>query len=253
MKNKFVQFEVKKFSSGEWNIKIKERIYGDAIIHWNWFNEDERDIMLLLMKIGAIKKQYGMIPVTVYAPYLPYARQDRVFEAGQDLAIETLIEAICERYDGVRIETMALHCKDRGTYNAKYYMLDKMYDIYNIIYPDSNALFHYSHILASDENYAKSLNFEKIRDEDGKPSLKLMTDKLTLGALGNNHFLICDDICAGGRTFIQCAKEIKKIYGDDTVIELIIYHAFLDHGLDALKELLTQTATNIFVNSTQMI
>lgn len=234
MKN-FVQFDVKKFSSGEWDIKIKERIYGDAIIHWNWFNENERDIMLLLMKIGAIKKQYGMIPITIHAPYLPYARQDRVFEAGQDLAIETLVKAICGRYSDVKIETMALHCKryNCNSYDLKYEIHDETHAIYNIIYPDSNAIHHYSHLFG---NHERCLHFEKIRDKKDKPSLKLITDKLTLGELGNNYFLICDDICAGGRTFIECAKEIRRIYGNDTIIELMIYHAFLDHGLDALKE-----------------
>lgn len=34
----FVQFETKKFASGEWQVKIKDRIYGDAIIHWNLFD-----------------------------------------------------------------------------------------------------------------------------------------------------------------------------------------------------------------------
>lgn len=234
MKN-FVQFEVKKFSSGEWNVKIKERIHGEAVVHWNWFNEDERDIMLLLMKIGAIKKQYGMMPVTVYAPYLPYARQDRVFEAGQDLAIETLVKAICGRYPDTTIKTMALHGKTchRGIYNAKHEMHDEMHDIYNIIYPDSNAIFHYSHLFGS---YDKGLHFEKIRDNEGAPTLWLHHNFKGLVELRNIPCLICDDICAGGRTFIECAKEIRKIYGNDTIIELMIYHAFLDHGLDALKE-----------------
>ena len=95
-KYNFVKFDVKQFSSGEYEVKIAERIYGDtAVIHWNWFDESQRDLMLLLMKISAIKRQYSDdIYIIIYAPYLPYARQDRVFEAGQDVAICTLLNSL---------------------------------------------------------------------------------------------------------------------------------------------------------------
>lgn len=229
----FVKFDIKQFSSGEWQVKIAERIYGDAIIHWNWFDKCQRDLMLLLTKIGAIKKQYGMIPITIYAPYLPYARQDRVFEAGQDLVIETLVKAIYGRYDDIRIETMALHCKNLFKIsNIICYAYVTIKHPYNIIhvYPDSNARYHY--ITGDNEN--ECIHFSKIRilSEIKLNIINTYQNKIDI----QKTFLICDDICAGGRTFIECAKTLRKKYGDDIKIELMIYHAFLDYGLDALKE-----------------
>ena len=223
--SKYVQFDIKQFSSGEYQIKIINRIRGKAVIHWNWFDKNQRDLMLLLTKIGAIKKQYGMIPITVYAPYLPYARQDRVFEAGQDLAIETLVKAICGRYDDIKIETMALHCYNNYDISNKIATIDDR-DI--LVFPDTNAKHHY------DTSYnTPYLIFPKDRI-NGVPYLSEPISS-NIKEKDVTYYLICDDICAGGRTFIECAKTLRKEYGEDIAIELMIYHAFLDHGLDGLK------------------
>jgi ribose-phosphate pyrophosphokinase len=228
----FVKFETKQFSSGEWQVKIAERIQGiEAIIHWNWFYESQRDLMLLLSKIGAIKKQYGAIRITVHAPYLPYARQDRVFEVGQDIAIETLLAAI-RAQDNVVFVTMALHCRNKYAYmlGSSIMRLRDDESDWLLVYPDENASRHY------DNSYGKmaEIYFDKIRDAEGVPTL--LSTRWDLEAQWSpKKFLICDDICAGGRTFIECATKLRELYGDDIKIELMVYHAFLDFGLDNLK------------------
>lgn len=235
-----VNFEVKKFASGEWDVKIIDRIYDTAIIHWNWFDENQRDLMLLLMKIGAIRRQYGYkMTIKIYAPYLPYSRQDRMFECGQDIPIETLIDCISiEQRRGiygpgdVYIETMGIHCDDRYACNTLKYTLE-LNEVKQkntmIVFPDKNAKNHYEIDYCTEQNI---INFEKIR-KNNEIYLSLINENVTSRI---NHFIICDDICSGGRTFIECANKLRELYGNDITIELMVYHAFLDRGLDKLKE-----------------
>tara|TARA_R110000868_G_scaffold225808_1_gene478102 strand:- start:198 stop:1031 length:834 start_codon:yes stop_codon:yes gene_type:complete len=233
--SEYVQFDVKQFSSGEYQVKVINRIRDNAIIHWNWFDKNQRDLMLLLTKIGAIKKQYGQIPITIDAPYLPYARQDRVFEAGQDIAIETLTKAICGRHDDIKIEAMAVHCSNIKVTNQKHLLLSSTPYI-KYVFPDMSAKnkFRCNRGGTYMEAEFNCINFIKVRDYLGE-----VTSSIEQGSIKStcpaDVFLICDDICAGGRKFIECAKALRQEYGDGITIELMVYHAFLDHGLEGLK------------------
>lgn len=224
--NDFVSFDVKQFASGEYQVTIKDRIYNQAYILYDWFNEKERDLMFLLTKIGAVRKNYGMIDIIVYAPYLPYSRQDRLFEAGQDIAIETFINAI--KIDNkITIETMGLHCQNiYSIINYKIEITDFYLNNKEIVFPDLNAKNHFDI-----KKTNKYIIFEKTRTDKGIelnmiPHLGIKDTKL--------KYIICDDTIAGGRTFIECAKKLKKEFGDNIIIELFVYNAFLDYGLNDL-------------------
>ena len=61
-------FEMKRFNSGELDVKLVERL-NNFEVHWNWFNEDERDLMVPLLKADAIKKQYGEVNIVLVCNY----------------------------------------------------------------------------------------------------------------------------------------------------------------------------------------
>ena len=48
------------------------------------------------------------------------------------------------------------------------------------------------------------------------------------------HFIIIDDICDGGRTFIELAKEIRK--QTDKPIYLIVTHGIFSAGFEKLSD-----------------
>jgi ribose-phosphate pyrophosphokinase len=230
-------FEIKKFNSGEKSVRITERL-SEFKVHWNWFNEDEQDIMIPLMKADAIKRQYGNVPILLNASYLPYSRQDRMFEIGQAVPMDLLQKIFSNYFD--HILCMALHGVEdyKSNHIPKYPLLLKQclsleylpfFSYYNFVFPDKNAGKHFN---ASPE---QSIYFEKIRDESGKPKLVAESYNNLSAFHRDQPFLICDDICDGGRTFVECAKLLKENFGNDKKIELIIYHAFLTHGLEDLK------------------
>lgn len=221
----FVDFYVKQFASGEWEVKIKNRIYNKAVILYDWFDDIERrDLMLLITKIGAIRKNYGMIDIIVYAPYLPYSRQDRLFEAGQDIAIETFINAI--KIDNkITIETMGLHCQNYYSIINNKINITELYNLScTLVFPDLNAKNHFN--LEKVDQY---ILFEKTRTSEG-----IELNMLPYFGETKKRYIILDDVAAGGRTFIECAKKLNERFGNDIIIELLVYNAFLDYGLNDL-------------------
>ena len=53
-------------------------------------------------------------------------------------------------------------------------------------------------------------------------------------SVGDKDFLIIDDICDGGRTFIELAKELRKLTTGK--IKLYVTHGIFSKGLDVLTE-----------------
>lgn len=218
-------FEIKQFSSGEWDVKINKRLSGvENIIHWNWFDKSQRDLMQLLLKIDAVKTNYPHAQIKIFAPYLPYLRQDRIFEVGQGIPANMLIDLFDKL--NLYVETYAPHSDHMDLIRHICYNLRKLVGNYNIVFPDKNASKHYYGV----ESY---FSFSKVRSDKG---VTLQLDHTPHKVHTEHIFLICDDICAGGRTFIECANALRAQWGDNITIELMIYHAFLDYGLDKLKE-----------------
>ncbi|NBO98850.1 MAG: hypothetical protein EBU90_01810, partial [Proteobacteria bacterium] len=68
------------------------------------------------------------------------------------------------------------------------------------------------------------------------------------------HIVILDDICDGGRTFIELAKAIRSVANITKDLQLILYvtHPIFSKGLDPLYEhfdkILTTTSRKSFVN-----
>ena len=64
----------------------------------------------------------------------------------------------------------------------------------------------------------------------------------------NKTFVIVDDICDGGRTFIELAKVIRKDYSKDSKIVLIITHGIFSKGFDTVFEHVDEVYTTNSVN-----
>lgn len=222
-------FEIKKFNSGEYDIKLIERVTYPIVIKWNWFKE--KDILIPLMQLAAIKTTYNYdVRIRLQCNYMPYSRQDRVFIAGQSNYAQTVLNLLNDNFD--IIETMALHCKSLTNMESVRNLTKELWkfdtNYITHVFPDENAQKHfYNH------NDIKKIIFAKTRDDKGHPAL--MSKHIDGGIEATRRFIICDDICDGGRTFVACANKLREMYGDDIKIELMIYHAFMTHGLDDLK------------------
>ena len=233
-----IEFEERRFPSGEISVQLSERIdtRESISINWNWF--ESKDILVPLMKADAIKRQYGDTRyINLNCNYLPYARQDRVFNAGNPLAIEVLLTVLATQFRSVY--SMGVHCHlPSGTpyFSVGYSSLniESYLENYNLVFPDKSAKNHYyTYITCNSRPIPEEfIYFEKTRKLSGIQSTIVGNPQVDL----SKKFLIADDICGGGITFINASHILKENYGEEIIVELMIYHAFLDYGLQSLKD-----------------
>ncbi len=223
-------FEIQQFDSGEWDIRLIDCKNLNKNVIWNWFKEP--DIMIPMLKADCIRQVFGCVELTLICNYLPFSRQDRVFNLGQGIPCQRVVRTLFNQFES--IETMCLHNfpipheGDERIYNESIILNENK----TIVFPDENASKHFT--IMDDPSL---LTFSKVRSESGI-KLELEYERLKNGIeeLDNNKtFLICDDICDGGRTFIECSEKLKEHFGHDIKIELLVAHGFLSRGIETLK------------------
>jgi ribose-phosphate pyrophosphokinase len=226
------------FPTGEYGVIVNDQL----TINWNWTKE--KDVFKICTQINALSEKYPHEAITLNAPYLPYSRQDKMFNIGESVSFGLLINLLansCIVKDQLIINTLSIHNLTAYNFYCKYFDIriarNFLYDLEdiikdnsaNIVFPDVHAYDHFNH---GDNNnfYNNRYYCKKIRGEMGKIiSYECDTIKdVTLPTY------IMDDICDGGATFIKCAEALKAQGVKD--IRLFVYHGFFTKGLDALFE-----------------
>lgn len=191
------------------------------------------------------------IPVKLVYPYFPYARQDRVMVVDEPFSLKIFCNLVNSRgfesitvYDPHSDVTAALldNCIvipqweiARQTLPAEY-LQERLF-----ISPDAGAYKKLYKLITDDSRIAIGV---KIRNDDG--SIK-HTDVLSPTPIEGRDCVIVDDICDGGRTFIELAKSLRAKGAKS--ITLYVTHGIFSQGLDVLKPHIDRVyTTNSFPN-----
>ncbi len=233
------------FPTGEVGIALNT-LKEPLVLRWR----KDTDIMEWLQVIDAYKRHRASWDGVVNIPYLPYSRQDKVFHHGESCASELLIKMLelmgikyIKTYDVHSVRRIIISGELRASTHedylprvtvenkwAQYFPTDVNY----ICYPDKNACDHgfsrgnYDSI----SKFSKTFLFSKTRSSDGTLQLKLETP--INFDLTHKSIIINDDICDGGATFIEAARQLKAL--GFKYIELFVTHGFFTKGLDVLYE-----------------
>lgn len=225
-------FEIRQFDSGEWDVRLVDCKTRPEILIWDWFTEP--DIIIPLQKSSCVRSIFGKhCPLKLRTYYQPYSRQDRLFQLGGCNADEINLEVLSCYFQ--EVEVMALHSSTSGYDDRNDEFKFESEDVYIdgrrdtvYVFPDMNASLHFN--IYDGEN---AIHYHKIRDDAG---VRVYTSDHDVIKFKDKNFLICDDICDGGRTFVETAKDLRNQYGDGVVIELLVAHGFMTHGLYALRQ-----------------
>lgn len=217
------------FSGGEVQVRIDSfRYFIQATIEAHIRSSE--DLMELLLVTDALRR-YGCKELSLIMPYIPYARQDRVCTPGEALSIKVFADLInAQYYEEVKVwdphsdvatallnNCYAVHCLD---FVAKIPL-----DMANItlVAPDAGAAKKV--MTVSQKLGAHFLQATKIRDA----STGEITGTDIQGVLlASAHYLIVDDICDGGRTFIELAKVLKQ--AAPAIVDLYVTHGIFSKG-----------------------
>jgi ribose-phosphate pyrophosphokinase len=198
---------------------------------------DSEDIMRLLLTVDAVKRAAPSARINLFIPYFPYARQDRVCNEGEAFGAKVMADLInslncdnvliCDPHSDV---TPALinNCIPVSQHDIVA-EADIVKDGAVLCSPDAGA--EKKILNLSQELGGRDIIYgAKIRDtKTGE-----ITETRISGDCQGKDVLIVDDICDGGRTFIELAKVLKKAGAKS--IELYVTHGIFSQGTDVLLE-----------------
>lgn len=228
------------FPGGERNCRIEDFPKGEvraATLVCKYRGSD--DLVDLILLVNAVRQVWGNIPVHLTMPYFPFARQDRCMVHGEPNALQAVVQVV-NMLDFTTISVLDPHSdvlpalfppgkllvrpqwqvwanKLRGAENAA------------LVSPDAGAL-------KKIYKLAERLNMpviEAAKVRDPKSGQITHTTVPQWDEFYSTLYIV-DDICDGGRTFVELAKAIRAT-GCTSKLVLCVTHGIFSQGLEPLR------------------
>jgi len=274
-----IKFTVSKFPDGQQSITLGTvyvQLHEPVVIksRLNSF----QDLELIVCANQAIKNINSTIPVELYVPYFLGARSDRQFEYG---GVNYLKQVICPIINSQNFNLVTMidphsdvleACinnfeKKSNTDLVRFALEDLTINLWRKTTDDMSLEFWLKHVWSKNQDIvlvspdagafkkifdvAKHFRIDnvvtasKVRNLKTGEILKTEVPNLPISTTENEfRYVIVDDICDGGRTFIELAKAIKE-QRLNAEIYLVVSHGIFSAGFD----LLAQYFDNIFTTN----
>lgn len=233
-----ISFKAFTFPGGEPHIKIITDLEAVNHVQITHRIQSFHDFGLLLLAIDALKR-LDIEFISVFLPYFPGARQDRVMTSGEALTVKVYTD-ILNTYNLKEVVVFDIHsdvtpallnhCKTITNFGFIEQVIAKLpSDNLVLISPDGGAL-KKIYKLASFLKQFPVIECSKVRDlETGKLShFNVYTNDLK-----GKHCLIVDDICDGGGTFTGLAQALKDKNAGN--LYLAVSHGIFSKGFNHLN------------------
>lgn len=250
-----VRYKVSVFPDGQEDITILEIGPVDHVKINSRF--DSFKSLELIIAATAALRRIGINTISLNIPYLLGARSDRQFVKGGTSYLVDVIAPILNAQNFHQVFVMDVHsdvaaaCINNLVSNFQSELLNRaaveLPPNFTLVSPDGGALkkiFKVEDHFTSLGKKVTVLPCNKHRGPDGK----LTKTVVPIYADVPNTFVIVDDICDGGRTFINLAEQIKRDYSAiDPTVMLIVTHGIFSNGyLDLFRAIDKIFCTNSY-------
>lgn len=218
----------------------------DLVVYANVDSSDAiMDLLLFTDAFNRLGRGTGhLVKKVCHLPYIPYARQDRVMVPGEPLSAEVFgrILGLCS-FDRIIVDdphsdVSPSHIKNVSVFEQYELALDILgpgfFDDAVIVAPDAGAIKKVTKL-------AKKVGHRHIGV--GTKHRNLITNEITDTTYSGpdvkgKRVIMVDDICDGGRTFI----ELGKVLRDQGASEVILYttHGIYSYGADVFKDVIDE-------------
>lgn len=237
----FIRYNLSKFSAGEIHVKLNINDFNPEIelFEINAFIKSSDDIITLMMITDAIRQKKLNAVIDLILDYCPYSRQDRVCDEGESLSIKVFANLINSmNYNTVQLidahsdvaPALINNCTNIKVHEILRDAFDE--DLFcetdYLVSPDAGAN-------KKVQECAKLFNKEFIRaDKIRDVKTGHITDTVVYAddLTGKTVFII-DDICDGGRTFIELAK---KLIEKGAIVNLYVTFGIFSKGKQCLYD-----------------
>lgn len=240
--NQNIELKFWTFPGGERNVKIVDPLaisrFKSFTIRCDYRSSD--DIIDVLMLVNACRNVDGHVRLRLLMPYFPAARQDRVMTEGEPFALQVMAQMI-NSCDFDEIEVWDPHSDVlAGMFPAGKLLIKAQWDLagrWADQFADPNTYFVSPDAGALKKIYkiAKAFNrpvIEATKVRNVNTGEIVRTDIQRIEAHGT--FVVVDDICDGGRTFIELAEVIRANYNVKELI-LVVTHGIFSKGKEVLS------------------
>lgn len=247
--NSKIKYKISNFPDGQQTLDLTDFFIGTFLgasvqikSHLNSFKDLE-----LIICANQILKNLGATHIHLYVPYFVGARSDRKFQEG---GVNYLKQVICPIVNSQNFSSVTVMDPHSDVLEAclnnfvkinnfdvvddalSYLIKDGEEDKVVLVSPDAGA---YKKVY----DVAKKFNIEKIitatKVRDLKTGNIIRTEIPVLDQHNDLMYLIVDDICDGGRTFVELAKVIKNSRPTAKVY-LVVTHGIFSAGFNVLNE-----------------
>lgn len=221
------------------SVQIKSRLN-------NW-----KDLELIACAVASLREM-GVGDIHLYVPYILGARSDRKFEFGSNNYLKSVLSPVINgmRFSSVTcmdphsdvLEACINNFRKEDNFpliSKALHFLDETDDSHEnvvIVSPDAGALKKVYTLVDKFNLRCDVLVCGKSRSADGKLSKTIVPatkDQL------EKDFIIVDDICDGGGTFLNIAKELED-KGFSGKLTLVVTHGIFSKGLTELSKYFDQ-------------
>jgi ribose-phosphate pyrophosphokinase len=249
-----IKFKTSTFPAGEIYIKTEVPI-GTRAVRINGRCKSSDDLMRILMAVDSLSRQ-GVRYIELFLPYLPYSRQDRVCSHGEAYSLKVIAWTLVQTVD--KVITYDVHSNvARSIMDMRlknYNNHREVIDFVKFILPQSKKLA----LISPDAGSAKKI--EKLFDTTGLFDTVVYCNKrrvngeVRIDYIHNNLMdmtaIVVDDICDGGRTFIELGKKLRERHVDQ--MHLFVSHGIFSNGVEKLKEMYKYIGTTNSMNTESM-
>ncbi len=258
-----IKFEISKFPDGQQTLDITDSRYGlqeilNSSVEIRSRLNNFKDLELIICANQALKN-LNVKNVELYVPYFLGSRSDRKFQDGGVNYLKQVICPIINSQNFSRVTVLDPHSDVLEACLNNYYKQnnhDLVHDALDNIIGDNEGLTVdlSNYCLVSPDagaykkvfDVAQKIGIQKIitatKVRDTKTGDIIRTEIPVLDQHNDIKYIIVDDICDGGRTFVELANAIK--WGRPSArVYLIVTHGIFSVGFGKLNEYFEQIFT----------
>ncbi len=195
---------------------------------------DSDTVMGLLVLTDAVRRHYRDPAIDLICPYLPYARQDRVAYPGEALSATVACRLLnAQHYRSIEVwdahSDVSLALLDRVRHRPASDFAGPIVTADDVVVaPDLGAVKRAA--ACAKLAGVPMVQAEKTRSTD---TGAITGSAVQSGPIGARDFIIVDDICDGGRTFIELARVLRPL--TEGRVKLYVTHGIFSAGFEALR------------------
>ena len=219
------------------------------------------DLVDMMLAVNALRHMYGpTVAIELTVPYFPFSRQDRVMTEGESFGLQAVVDMI-KMCNFTKVTTWDIHSDVAGAmFPAGVFVNVSQADLWAdsireltksettvIVSPDAGALKKIYKV--AEATGLPVVEAKKIRDVATGHIVSTEIDGTQLANF--KQVIIVDDICDGGRTFIELAKVIR-VSGFKGNLVLCVTHGIFSKGVGVFAEDFDEVYTMNNINNVDL-